>query len=423
MVAEVIQQKTGKVFYWFGLLLIFWLPLDNSFIPLLSFLWLFSGLVWIIISVFFTKQRILQKNNVKNSYLLLFVALYVLHIISVVYSENQSSAFFGLEIKLPLLFFPVFSVVMLTVNTQKRLDNLLMAFVFGNLTAILIDFSMAFFGHEQIHISNFFYRDLSYFHHPSYFALYLAFSLAVLLFRFIPRYNLRESLKGNLLLILSIIFFGFVILLSSRAGIIALLVIPVLKIIQLLSLSKMHRLYKMGIVLLTILVMILLAATNSRVQKAYQSFTGTFNIEEIEDQEDLSSAQTRVIIWKSSLELIKENWLFGIGNGDVKQEIHRQSNEILGNENQLKRHYNAHNQYLDTFLAIGITGLIILLVIILWPGIYAVRKKDYLVLSIVLLIIIHFSFESMINRQAGVIFLSFFLPVLFYYSNPGKKDY
>jgi len=87
--------------------------------------------------------------------------------------------------------------------------------------------------------------------------------------------------------------------------------------------------------------------------------------------------------------------------------------ELFGPDINLKRHYNAHNQYIDTFVALGLPGLLVLLALLLWPFIYAIKKGHYLLLSLVLILLVSLFFESMINRQAGVMFFAFFLPMIF----------
>ena len=75
-------------------------------------------------------------------------------------------------------------------------------------------------------------------------------------------------------------------------------------------------------------------------------------------------------------------------------------------------HYNYHNQYLQSFAAIGFFGGLLLLILLVIPGVQFLIKKKYL--EVVLLFIVGSCFltESMLERQAGVAFISFFYTLL-----------
>ncbi|MGM0613101.1 MAG: O-antigen ligase family protein [Bacteroidota bacterium] len=405
MIASVIRDKIETFHCWIGLLLIFWLPLDKNYIPFLSFIWVLTGVI--------TLHRDYIKNKVLRwKYLVLFFAFYILHIISVFYSNDTDAAWFDLEIKLPLFFFPLLSTLLILRGKTKRRENFLRAFVLGNFVAILICLGYAFWGHDQLAMSNFLYVKLSYFHHPSYFALYLAFAFAILLFYFIPRYNKKEHV-GRIVIIylLSVFLAGFIILLSSRAGILVLFLLVVLKIIHFISAMKMNTYVKFGVFFLLLVILVFSASQNQRVQKGLNNFKKISSGEKMNS--DLNSMKVRFILWKSGIEIAKGHWATGVGNGDVKDELMHKAKELFGPDINLKRHYNAHNQYIDTFVALGLPGLLILLALLLWPLIYAIKKKNYLLLSLVLILFVSLFFESMINRQAGVVFFAFFLPLFF----------
>src|SRR5205823_1575205 len=82
----------------------------------------------------------------------------------------------------------------------------------------------------------------------------------------------------------------------------------------------------------------------------------TFNAEEE------NSTNTRLRIWSYALELIKQHPLFGVGTGDVKDEleiVYKQHNYIPG----ILKHFNSHNQFLQTCITLGLCGMVILFLI------------------------------------------------------------
>jgi len=68
-------------------------------------------------------------------------------------------------------------------------------------------------------------------------------------------------------------------------------------------------------------------------------------------------------MWGRALEIIKDNPLLGIGTGDVKDELQRTA-EIEGYSIVKDRNFNVHNQYLETWMGIGIFGFILLLLLL-----------------------------------------------------------
>ena len=84
-----------------------------------------------------------------------------------------------------------------------------------------------------------------------------------------------------------------------------------------------------------------------------------------------------------------------------------------------KQKLNAHNQYLQTALSIGFFGLIVLLISLFLPFVDSFKNGNFLLIIFLLIISFNFLFESMLERQSGVVFYAFFNSFLFF----SKKDY
>jgi O-antigen ligase len=76
--------------------------------------------------------------------------------------------------------------------------------------------------------------------------------------------------------------------------------------------------------------------------------------------------------------------------------------------------YNYHNSYLQTFAANGVFAFIILITLFVYP-LLKIRHHPYRSEASFFLLICALSFmtESMLQRQAGVAFFSFFYSVFF----------
>lgn len=124
--------------------------------------------------------------------------------------------------------------------------------------------------------------------------------------------------------------------------------------------------------------------------------------------------EERLIMWAVTIEQIKEH-PFGVGTGNL--------DEVLVNglkkHNQFKlaeKNYNPHNQFLQTTLEIGIFGLLILLLIIVQTFKKALKDKNWILLFIIVSLIFNSLFESMLQRQSGIVFYTFWLGILSIYS-------
>lgn len=115
----------------------------------------------------------------------------------------------------------------------------------------------------------------------------------------------------------------------------------------------------------------------------------------------------RFEFWKVSFVVFKENLLFGVGTGDVfneEQLMYDKLNSVL-KENFRKK---AHNQFLTTGVGFGIVGLIILLVVLLYPLKIYSFKDSPLFIVFLLISIMSFINEDMLDNQPGITFIAGF---------------
>ena len=99
--------------------------------------------------------------------------------------------------------------------------------------------------------------------------------------------------------------------------------------------------------------------------------------------------------------------MFGVGTGDVKEELLKEYKK----ENipyAIEKSLNAHNQYLQSSVAIGSFGLLVLLLTIFIPVYGAIYPRNWVYVIFLFLIIINLLFESMFERQAGGSVLCFY---------------
>jgi O-antigen ligase len=126
--------------------------------------------------------------------------------------------------------------------------------------------------------------------------------------------------------------------------------------------------------------------------------------------------ETRMKRWVLELELIKQSPWIGYGSGSEKQVL---KNKYF--EEKFYRSYlvelNAHNQYLSFLINTGIFGLLLYLFILGYGFSKAIKTRDFLLITFLILIAIVSVSENILDVNKGIFFYSFFASLLLLTSN------
>lgn len=344
----------------------------------------------------------------KSKYVWITSSYYLFLIIGCLYSSQIYAALFDLEVKFSLLIFPI----MLSSKrlSQKEFSTVIAWFLAGCFMAFLICLSYAFlFFFATNDVSLFYYSKLSVFHHPTYFSMYLNFAILVLYFYLIFDKEAFVIQSVTLYVILIVLFSLFVVLLSSKIGLITLLLIIFFG--TLFWLLKSRAIFPSIMVFTMLTTMIYISFKYSsiiqgRIQEAIIS---------LEDNEEvhLTTTGARLVIWGLAYDMIKEKPLIGYGTGDVKYEL-IELYKKFGYTHLEKARLNAHNQYLQMLIAIGIIGSILFWLYMYYPFIEPMARGDFIYAGFTIIVTLNFLTESMLETQAGVVFFAFFNSILFF---------
>jgi O-antigen ligase len=133
------------------------------------------------------------------------------------------------------------------------------------------------------------------------------------------------------------------------------------------------------------------------------------------------SAGLRLNIWKAAVSALREQLPWGTGTGAVQPALHRQYT-INGFTQGRDAAFNAHNQYLQSAIMLGLPGLLALAALLGWPA-WQCWRAGYPERSAVLLFFaLAFSSESMLERQMGVLPLAVLCAVFSIPSPPPKSS-
>ena len=132
------------------------------------------------------------------------------------------------------------------------------------------------------------------------------------------------------------------------------------------------------------------------------------------------SLTQRIEYLKTGLSIIRSNFYFGVGTGNVPDAFKNQY-EKDKTQLSLKSRLRTHNQYVTFFISFGLFGFVIIMISIFYP-IFNSRKQLFFISNLILLILM----LSMINEDTlethiGVSLFSFFYSIFIFAFNGSVK--
>ncbi len=359
-------------------------------------------------------------------------SFFVIQALGLLYSNNVENGLAGLRVKLPFLILPVLILIMIK-KLPETFPVILLSFISGIVLASIISYIIAlghsfrifegalqFNTHPQgVPWENYFrYSNFSVFLHPSYFGMYINFSIAILILNASGIINIplvNKALSIFLIVFLTLTLF----LLSSRAGLFTWF--AVLMVYLLFTIPRDYFVFKKIVYFFPVLLIVGLLIFGQFNNRRFQSIQEEIQTLNEDDVEIKRSAAVRIAIWGESLQIIRKHWLIGVGTGDIKDVFYKEANSKRFNFAR-QQQYNIHNQFLETWLENGIIGLLLLLAIIFYPFFSRKVCNRQLLIYLSVIIFINFFFESMLNRINGVAFFVFFYSLLSLVPPEAKKE-
>ncbi len=229
-------------------------------------------------------------------------------------------------------------------------------------------------------------QDFYHIHH-SYMALYILTGLAFLYSELVRKKHV-ETRQWIGIIVCACCLLLFLVCINSRAGLLCLLFMLVLCWGHLCFVRKKYRFALISLVL----VLLMVVAAHFTLPEHFRRLSVT--IEQIA-QGDKSDG--RFEIMENAWSVVKDNMLLGVGAGD-------RMDELVPYYGLREDVYCPHNQYLDTWMATGLLGLLLLLAMLVWPLVMSWRKRNIFSSMFLLMLMVSLLFESMLERQMGVVF-------------------
>jgi len=391
----------NKISYYHLLFFLMVLPFDSfySSIILVSFL---------IHTIIFTNKNSLL--HIKKDTLIL-QSVFIVSLISVIYSPSVSASLNVISNQLALLLFP-FLLAITSLDLPKYRSKLLQGLTLSCTLTVLYLYFDAFhvllYYHQplkNIFSSTFVNHNFSLpiNMHATYLSMLLVLCIIYSLYQlFYP----QAKFKRIYFISCSLILLAGLIQLSSKSAFITLLIIIIIGFPWfLISKIKRHQYLFISLVSSVLLINFILS---------FQVFRFRF-LETLKNDLSENSAVVekygRADRWHAAWDLIKQSPVIGTGTGS---EIPLLRNIYF--ERKMYGSYllslNAHNQYLSFTINSGLIGLAIYLATIVWGLWQAIKKKDLMLLSFLTLIMVVSFSEDLLDVNKGIFIYAFFFPFL-----------
>ncbi len=352
--------------------------------------------------------------SIKHKLTLASMAFFALYALSLLYSEDLQSGLENLETKFSFLSAPLILIALGRHFDRSDRNLLSWAFILGCLLSLGAALTYAtyraweaeawFYVRENGVQEHYFFLYETFaepFMHPGYLSTHYGLAILLLVFRW------RNKESAALLSAPLIAFLGIgLFLLQGRINILALaLVLGVLILIWLLQ-AKQFRLLLGSLGLVLIVIVSFLSFAPQAIKTRYLAFP---NFDYDISGSDFNSATYRLAEWKCARAAWEDRFWLGHGIGDGEQELFNSYRE-LGFKEGLERRYNAHNQYLETPLSVGLIGLFSLLILLSFYASNAWHNQQAAILAALIFFIICMLTESMFERAWGVVLFNVFFP-------------
>lgn len=409
--STTFSEYNAKLTYYLYLLLAFCIPIHKKILPFVIAILILN---WLLGFNFKSKFN----SVIHNRSLLVLITLYVFYLIGIIYSKDLSYAENDIAVKASFVIFPIILCESFLLPLYK-IKNIFFIFIIGCFSNCIVQLIHAFIMFKQTHSKDeFFYNELSWSFHPAYYAMYICFIITLLIYYLFFDGSFHPKKQKVLATALVIFFSIYIILLNSKAGIISL------GLLYFISLIYYFIRFKKLILIFSVALGIggsffafqhyLINPINPRLELAKENI----EIKHI-DSTTTESTNARILVWKASLEIINDNYLFGVGTGDVKDVLLAKYKE-KGMTGAFNEQLNSHNQFLQTFIALGIPGFLLLLSIFVFPIINSFKTKNYILFCFLLIVFLNFLTESMLETISGVVFFAFFYSLLI--ANNNRKE-
>ena len=351
------------------------------------------GLVFLL--SFFTSTSKF-KVVLKNKFFKLFSIFFLMYVVSTIFSVEKELVFDIVIQKASFIVIPI-AIFSNAAFYVRKAPQLFKAFFVGVLfTLVVLDFSgiLLYFTEGNFPM----YVAYSKVFHPTYVGLNIVLLMLMNLYRFGEDELTWKKYMFHMLFLFFLLFHLFVLLSKG-----VIIVTGISMVIYLFVLMQKH--IKKGFAYLSfwLLPVIIFFAVSFSNKEFHDSVIGRFSELSTYNQ-GTGSTGFRANLIKQAPAILEKHWVFGVGHGT--ETVHLNSfYQTIGWEHARYYSFNTHNQFLQTWLGIGIAGLFLFCTLMFGPFMLSI---DPVVKIMLFCFVFLFCTEAMLERQAGITLFVFF---------------
>jgi O-antigen ligase len=372
--------------------------------------WVFGSLYYCFL------HKTYREFNIKKGKTLAFLsAIYIMYIMEFILIPSKNIIASYLETGALLFVFPLLIILNFKTISKTFLNAILVSYTTSisllNIKILVIILNQGFF--ELLNKDSFYHplfrtifsseADI----HLPYLGLMYQFAVLIIIYGVIKK---RKNLKLSVLILLTLNVFLLILssfLFSARMSIIASFCAATY---MLFNIEK-NKKFRFRFILTSLILAVSLSFLSPIKRRIIEVFETSWKIPDSSFNGNHSKVNFRYVIYKCSADILKENFMFGVGLSNVQKKLneHYKDIEYVGFDDFNVKKYNSHNQYIDFFMAYGILGLFGFVFFILrgWSS------KDVLYQSFIIMMLLCFLTENILYRQAGVVFYVLFNTVFY----------
>jgi len=345
---------------------------------------------------------------------------FILIFIRTVFIDKTEEAYFYMERSLSLFFFPLAFFLFPLNHTEKQKNRLKFIYILATTATMfygeLLTFIQFFIdkkagkwdGVEDIFsdprysyfIRTHFEETVSL--HPTYACLFLGVAFIWLMHYLIENYSTLTKLQSVLILAGLLLIIIEQVVLAARTPFVATLFAAFILFIILLK-KKIYILWALlAMVILSISMYFLVPSFANRFKEI-----STKNVV-MPNAQNFDSFNIRTGIYTCGIEVLKKNWLSGVGPSNVQKHLDECYVKI-SREVYEGKDYNTHNQFIDYWVGLGILAPFALLFMLIYISIQNIKNRNFVPLVLSFLFLIAMFTENILVRQHGVLLFTFII--------------
>lgn len=357
-------------------------------------------LLFVLSTILFWKGNKLLRSK-KVVFPLMF--LFILYAIMFCFAGNKAQGIFLLTTKLSFLIFPIIALG-LSSGVKFASFGLKWGFILGSGFSMLFAFFRAViteggFSGEAFH-ANVYGVNM----HPSYLALIFIFACALL----VTDKSTSKVIKYGKWAFLALTVVSMFYLRSLGAFVCVAAIFGTLPIWKMLKTRNWKWLLTLPVYCIIFFVGLKSSPriTNDVTASVHSTVVWAESPSEFiaNNVNNIESNTVRLVVWTVAADMIVRN-PFGVGTGDENDLLIREYYKH-GYTGYAERRLNPHQQFLQTGISIGWLGIFTLIALFVFLVIEAYKTENLALFIGAICISVSCLFESMLERQVGVIFLS-----------------